>query len=129
MRILNLVVTMAFLLASTHVVVDYSGGGQRASVFIPHLGALHVHGDEDHDELSDAHDSCHHDADTHTHFEWHTAAPSSYISLHMMTLEAFPYSPLSDIEPFLGSASVYRKALERPPPRHPHYLRHCSLLS
>jgi hypothetical protein len=129
MRVLNLVVMMAFLWASTHVVVDHSGGGQRVSVFIPHVAAFDVHGDEDHYKLSDAYDPCHHDADAHTHFEWYIVAPTPDVSLHMMALEAIPYLLWSDIESFLGSAPAYRKALEHPPPRDPLYLRDCSLLA
>src|SRR5215217_4614785 len=70
MRLLNFGVIIAFLLASTHMVVDH-GGGPRNFGLIPHGDALPLHAD-DHHELSDSPASSHHDSDTHTYIEWYT---------------------------------------------------------
>jgi hypothetical protein len=129
MRVLSLVVMMAFLLTSTHVVVDHSGGGHRGSVFIPHLGAFPVVGDENKHEPSGVLDPSHHDADTHCHFEWYTTTVGSGAPLHSMVPVAIHGLLWAATEPLVGSTPVYRQAPEHPPPRAPLYLRHCSLLS
>jgi hypothetical protein len=79
MRLLNFGVIIAFLLASTHMVVDH-GGGPRNFVLIPHGDALPLHADDHHHELSDSPASSHHDSDTHTHIEWYTTAAKSTIT-------------------------------------------------
>jgi hypothetical protein len=131
--LLNLVVMMAFLFTATHIVVDHSGGGRRASVFISHLGAFHVDGDEDKHEPSGAHDPnhdpYHHDADSHCHFEWYTTTVGSDAPLYSMVPVAIHGLPWAATEPLVGSTPVYRKAPEHPPPRAPLYLQYCSLLS
>jgi hypothetical protein len=129
MRVLSFVVMMAFLFTATHVVVDHGGGGHRAAVFIPHLGAFHVDGDEDKHEPSGTHDPCPHDADTHCHFEWYTTTVGSDAPLHSMVLVAIHGSPWAATEPLIGSAPVYRQAPEYPHPRPLLYLKYCSLLS
>jgi hypothetical protein len=129
MRVLNLVVMMAFLLTSTHVVVDHSGGGHRDSVFIPHLGAFPVVGDKNTHEPSGVLDPFHHDADTHCHFEWYTATVGSDAPLYWMVLVAIHSLPWEATGPLVGSTPVYRKAPEHPPPCALLYLQYCSLLS
>src|SRR6266545_4903553 len=79
MRLLNFGVIIAFLLASTHMVVDH-GGGPRNFVLIPHGDALPLHADDHDHEPSDSPASSHHDSDTHTHIEWYTTAAKSTIT-------------------------------------------------
>jgi hypothetical protein len=129
MRVPSLVVMMAFLLTSTHVVVDHSGGGHRGSVFIPHLGAFPVVGDENTHEPSGVLDPSHHDADTHCHFEWYTTTAGSDAPLHSKGRVAIHGLPWAATEPLVGSTPVYRQILEHPPPPAPLFLQHCSLLS
>jgi hypothetical protein len=128
MRVLSLVVMMAFLLTSTHVVVDHSGG-HLGSVFIPHLGMYTVVGDENTHEPSGVLDPSHHDADTHCHFEWYTTTVGSGTPLHSMVPMAIHGLPWAATEPLVGSTPLYRQAPEHSPPRALLYLRHCSLLS
>jgi hypothetical protein len=135
MHLLNFGVIIAFLLASTHMVVDH-GGGPRGFVFIPHGSALPFHVDEREHEPdghnhapSDSPASSHHDPDTHTHIEWYTTAWKSTVSyLPIVSLiiasDAWLTEALS-----LPPHRVRVNTSTHPPPRAPLYLRHCSLLS
>jgi hypothetical protein len=135
MRLLNFGVIIAFLLASTHMVVDH-GGGPRGFVLIPHGTALPFHTDE-HEHEPDSHNhaasdspaSSHHDADNHTHLEWYTTAAKSTVSYLplvslIITSDAWLTEALT-----LPSLRVRVNTFTHPPPRAPLYLRHCALLS
>lgn len=127
MRVLNLGVIIAFLIASTHMVVDH-GGAPRDFALIPHVGTLLFYADDHDHEPSSSPTPCHHDADTHTHVKWYTTTTGSVI----------PYQPISSAivasyvwltEEISVAPPRFRvKASTHPPPRAPLYLRCCSCL-
>lgn len=128
MRLLNFAVIIAFLFASTHMVVDH-GGGPRSFVLIPHGNELPLHADDHDHARSDSPASSHHDSDTHMHLEWYTTAAKANI----------PCAPIASA--VIGSSAWLTEALSvasprirvdtftHPPPGTPLYLHCCSLLS
>jgi hypothetical protein len=127
MRVLNVGVIIAFLVASTHMVVDH-GGGPRDFVLISHVSPLSFHADDHDHESSDSHAPRHHDADTHTHVEWYTPAagsgvPSQPIIAVLSASDAWLTAPLSLVPP-----RMYVNASHHPPSRVPLYSRCCAFL-
>ena len=128
MRLLNFGVIIAFLLASTHMVVDH-GGGPRNFVLIPHVDAPLLHADDHHHEPSDSPASSHHDSDTHTHIEWYTTAAKSTITYQPIVCAIIDNSAWLTEALFIAPPHFRVKSFTHPPPRIPLYLRCCSLLS
>jgi hypothetical protein len=109
MRARNFLFILAFLVSSTHVVVDHSGGRHRDVVFIPHASAFHLQANADHHEPSGADDPGHHHADTHTHVEWYTPAGRSDIPRHSVAPVVTHHVLWTAIEsPVLGRTDVGR---------------------
>ena len=135
MRVLNFGVIIAFLLASTHMVVDH-GGGPRGFVLIPHGHALPFHAD-DHEHEPDHHNhapsdlpaSSHHDSDAHTHVEWYTTAAKPNVSYPLIISAIIgSYARLTEALS-LAPPRVRVNAFTHPPPRVPLYIRCCSFLT
>jgi hypothetical protein len=128
MRVATFGVIIAFLIASTHIVVDH-GGGPRDFVLIPHMTTLAVHADDLERELPSSQAPSHHDTGVHTHVEWYTTA----------SVSDSPYQPINSVmvasegclttEVFVASPRFRVIAFMPPPPCVPLYLRCCALLS
>src|SRR5919106_3082806 len=128
MRILMFGLIIAFLLASTHMVVDH-GGGPWDAVFIPYVSTLPFHADDHDHESSGSPASSHHDEDTHTHVEWYTPAagsdvPSQPLIAVLIESDARLTAPLS-----LDPPGIYVNASHHPPSRVPLYSRYCAFLA
>ena len=128
MRVLNVGVIIAFLLASTHMVVDH-GGGPKDVVLIPHVSTLPFHADDHDHESSGSHAPRHHDADTHTHVEWYIPAagsdvPSQPSTAVLIESDAALTAPLSLVPP-----RMYVNASHHPPSRVPLYSHCCDYLA
>jgi hypothetical protein len=128
MRFLNFGVIIAFLLASTHMVVDH-GGGPRDFVFIPHVNTLPFHVDDHDRESSGSHAPAQHDADTHTHFEWCTIAAGSDVPFQpLVSVIGDSYAWLTE-QPFVAPPRFHITAFTHPPPHTSLYLRCCAFLA
>jgi hypothetical protein len=114
MRLLNFGVIIAFLLASTHMVVDH-GGGPRNFGLIPPGDALPLHADDHHHEPSDSPASSHHDSDTHTHIEWYTTAAKSTITYQPIVSAIIDSSAWLTEVLFIAPPRFRVKAFTRPP--------------
>jgi hypothetical protein len=114
MRLLNFGVIIAFLLASTHMVVNH-GGGPRNFVLIPHGDALPLHADDHHHEPSDSPASSHHDSDTHTHIEWYTTAAKSTITYQLIVSAIIDSSAWQTEVLFIAPPRFRVKAFTHPP--------------
>jgi len=135
MHVLTFGLIIAFLLASTHTVVDH-GGGPRNFVLIPHGNALPFHTD-DHDHEpedrnhapSDSPASSHHDTDPHTHLEWYTTAAQSNILCQPIASAIIDSSAWLTEALSVASLRICVDTFTHPPPRTPLYPRCCALLS
>jgi hypothetical protein len=128
MRVLHFGVIIAFLLASTHMVVDH-GGGPRDFVLISHVSALPFHADDHGHESSGSHAPRHHDADTHTHVEWYIPTvgpdvPSQPVIAVLSESDAALTAPLSLVPP-----RIFVNVSHHPPSRVPLYSRCCAFLA
>jgi hypothetical protein len=128
MRVLNVGVIIAFLLASTHMVVDH-GGGPRGFVLIPHGNALPFHADDHDHESSGSHAPRHHDADTHTHVEWYTPAAGSDVPSQPIIAVLSESGAWLTVQRSLVPPRMCVDASHHPPSRVPLYSRCCAFLA